>query len=280
MMATAVLLAGILVPGIAAAHGEGEEDQVVLTGRLEVGEGEEFGNAVIFDGPVIVDGEIHGNVVAANGSVLVSGLVEGDVHAFNGPVTVTGEGRVDGDVFHRGDLSIEPGGVVAGTTSQIGVGGAYRRLDLAVRLGAWLAASASVLALGLLLLLLVPRGLDAASAALSARPGGVVGLGAALLVGIPVAAVLVLLTVLGIPLGVAVLLALALIYVTGYTVAAWLVGRRLVKEPSSRWVAFLAGWGALRVLSLIPFVAALSWLAAAVVGLGAAGFATWRARAR
>ena len=172
MMATAVLLAGILVPGIAAAHGEGEEDQVVLTGRLEVGEGEEFGNAVIFDGPVIVDGEIHGNVVAANDSVLVSGLVEGDVHAFNGPVTVTGEGRVDGDVFHRGDLSIEPGGVVAGTTSQIGVGGAYRRLDLAVRLGAWLAASASVLALGLLLLLLVPRGLDAASAALSARPGG------------------------------------------------------------------------------------------------------------
>ena len=89
-----------------------------------------------------------------------------------------------------------------------------------------------------------------------------------------------LLTVLGIPLGVAVLLALALIYVTGYTVAAWVVGRRLVKEPSSRWVAFLAGWGALRVLSLIPFVAALSWLAAAVVGLGAAGFATWRARAR
>ena len=70
------------------------------------------------------------------------------------------------------------------------------------------------------------------------------------------------------PLGIFLLLALALVYSVGYVVGALAIRRLLVKPPTSRYLAFLAGWGALRVLALIPFVSGLAWLVATVLGLG------------
>ena len=85
---------------------------------------------------------------------------------------------------------------------------------------------------------------------------------------LPVVAVLLLVTVVGIPLGLFLLLALAFIYSVGYVIGALALGRLVVKAPTSRYVAFLAGWGALRVLALIPFLGGVAWLVATVVGLG------------
>jgi hypothetical protein len=49
-------------------------------------------------------------------------------------------------------------------------------------------------------------------------------------------------------------------------------------NPERQVVAFLAGWVALRVVGLIPFVSGVTFVLAAAFGLGAAGVATWRAR--
>ena len=58
--------------------------------------------------------------------------------------------------------------------------------------------------------------------------------------------------VVAIPLGLFTLLALGLLYTVGYVAGAHAIGRLLVKPPTSRFLAFLAGWGILRVLGLIP----------------------------
>ena len=70
------------------------------------------------------------------------------------------------------------------------------------------------------------------------------------------------------PLGVGLLLALGLIYGIGYTAGAWILGRRVV-TGASPIVAFLVGWGILRVIALVPVLGWLVSLAAIVVGLGA-----------
>jgi hypothetical protein len=44
--------------------------------------------------------------------------------------------------------------------------------------------------------------------------------------------------------------------------------RLVVKEPTSRYLAFLAGWGALRVIALVPFLGGIAWLVGTVLGLG------------
>jgi hypothetical protein len=79
--------------------------------------------------------------------------------------------------------------------------------------------------------------------------------------------VFLLVTVVGIPLGLFVLFALGLIYTLGYTVATHGVGR-LVMRSSSRYVAFLIGLVILRGLALIPILGGVLWLLASVWGLG------------
>ena len=46
------------------------------------------------------------------------------------------------------------------------------------------------------------------------------------------------------------------------------IGRRLVREPKSRYLAFLAGWGVLRLLGLIPVVGGIVWTLVTIFGLG------------
>jgi hypothetical protein len=151
--------------------------------------------------------------------------------------------------------------------------GISKRLDLsrywwAGRVAWWIGYSVSTLLLGLVLLR-VAWGLDDASArAIDRRLGGVFGFGALTFFLSPVVAVLLFVTVVAIPLGVFLLLALGLVYTIGYAVAAIALGRIVVKAPTSRYLAFLAGWGALRVVALVPFLGGLTWAWATVVGFG------------
>jgi hypothetical protein len=87
---------------------------------------------------------------------------------------------------------------------------------------------------------------------------------------LPIVAVLFVVVIVAIPLGLFLLLALALalLYTVGYVAGAHALGRRLVKPPTSRFAAFLAGWAILRVLGLIPVVGGFVWTLASIFGLG------------
>jgi uncharacterized protein (DUF697 family) len=94
-----------------------------------------------------------------------------------------------------------------------------------------------------------------------------------------VLAIVALVTLVGIPFGIALLLAAIPVLLVAYATAAWIVGRRVLRNRSaSLWAALFAGWGILRLLALIPIAGELVGLAATVVGLGALAVALWRAR--
>jgi hypothetical protein len=78
--------------------------------------------------------------------------------------------------------------------------------------------------------------------------------------GLSILAVLALVTVVGIPLALALLAALGLIYALGYSASAWILGRSILRVPVARIVAFLVGWAILRVLALIPILGGLCGL--------------------
>jgi hypothetical protein len=75
-------------------------------------------------------------------------------------------------------------------------------------------------------------------------------------------------TLVGIPFGIGVLLGLALLFWMGYVAAALALGRIVVKPPTSRLLAFLAGWLILRVIAIVPGIGGLAWFLATVFGLG------------
>lgn len=266
-------------PAAAQAEADAGDNLIVVTGRAEVREGETVDTVVIADGPALVDGTVRNTVVALNGDVTVGGTVEEDVVALRGRVTVTGPGRVLGDVVSRERPVIEEGGTVEGSWERWNPAAWARGAAIVGRLALWLAVTLSTLVLGLALVLLAPRAAAAVHAAGRGNVGASIGWGVALGLGLPVVALLLVATVVGIPLGLALLLALALLYLVGYTAGAWMVGRSIVH--GDRTVpAFLAGWGILRALALVPVLGGLVWVAAVVVGLGAIAVATHRARRR
>jgi hypothetical protein len=278
LAALAVLLTALL-PGSAAARDTG--DAVVVTGRVDVQPGERAGTIVVADGNIDVRrGGQAEDVVAAAGDVRVAGRITGDLVTFGGRAFVLSSGVVDGDIRY-GDKKpvIEPGATVGGDVEKIDtdLGGAAPFIGALVF---WLAVSVSMLVLGLLLLWIAPRAADAARAQM--RGGGwgpAAGVGLVLLIGLPLLALLAFVTLLGIPLAIALLLALLPLAVLGYVTSAWLLGSALVDSPPRRrWVAFLAGWAILRVVALIPFFGAIAFLIAAMFGLGALGRALWAAR--
>ncbi len=254
-------------PALAQDNAASRNDLIVLTGRADILEGETVADVVIFDGPVNVVGTVDGDVVAFNGRVTVTGTIRGDVASFNGRVTVQDGAQVTGDVRSQPEAQIAAGADVRGS-----VGGLdFERVDDALgaaRFGVWFAISISALILVLLFVLLFPRGADATLLAGRSRTGAAVGWGLLLFFGLPIISVLFLVTVVGIPLGLVLLLAIAPIYVLAYMAAAYFVGRTIIGPPRSRLLAALVGIAVLRILALIPFIGGLTWLAATVFGLG------------
>lgn len=259
---------------------EGKDAFVVLTGRLEVTEAQSVDDAVIFDGPAVVDGTVTGTLVSFNGPVTISGSVEEDVVVFNDAVTVRSGARIGGDLITRRPPHIEEGATVAGEVRQNPFDLFRDPFPFLARFLAWLAFSVSLLALGLLLLAFAPRAPDTLVQVWRTGVGASIGWGLLLFFGLPVVAALSLVTLVGIPFGLGLFAALGPLYALGYVAAASIVGRLLVKQPRSPVVAFIAGLAVLRVLALIPVVAGIVAFIASAFGLGALAVAVWRSRRR
>jgi cytoskeletal protein CcmA (bactofilin family) len=274
----AIGLIALVVPAFASAAGGKGKDQIVVTGSVDVPKDRTVHTVVIVDGPATIAGHVTGDVVAVHGKVTLSGQVDGDVS------TVTKRARLLPGAHVRHDLLygdkkpiVDSGATVDGKTKHESWNKVSSSFAWAFGLLIWLGVTLSALILGLLLVALVPRVVEAAWEAAESSLGPVIGIGAGLFVGFPLVALLIAATVFGLPLSLLLFLALLPVYALGYVTAAWLVGRRVLSGPRGRFVPLLVGLLILRVLALIPFLGALVGIAATTLGLGALGIAAWRA---
>ena len=132
--------------------------------------------------------------------------------------------------------------------------------------------------LGGLLLLIAPRAADSIQARSQERIGPVIAIGIAILIVMPLAAFLAAITLLGLPLALAIGLALLPLGAVAYVTSAYVLGRRILKPPRERLLAFLVGLAILRALALVPILGLLVGFAALVFGLGLIGTAIGAAR--
>lgn len=272
------------LPALAQAKADGDKDdnaRVTLTGPIVVAPHETVDDVVSFDGPVTVDGDVEGDVVAFNGPVRINGKVTGDVVSFGDRTILGPRAEVNGDLVYADEKPVVPESAkVAGETQRISADQVNKPFaGVVTQIAVWLAFTISTLVVGVLLLWLAPGAADAAHRALRERTGPTIGWGILFFFVLPILAVIALVTLVGIPLGIALLAALFPLYALSYTTGAFLLGRLVVKpERGSRWVAFFAGWAILRVVALVPVLGGLAWLVATIVGLGALLVALWRAR--
>jgi cytoskeletal protein CcmA (bactofilin family) len=272
-----VAVLGLLV---VAGSASAATDHVVITGGAVVSQGQTAGDVIVVDGPVAIAGHATGDVVSVSGPVRVSGRIDGDLIAVSDRAVLGPTARIGGDLRYGDERPVLARGArVDGKISNEDWSDAANGWGWVSLVGWWLAVSVSTLIVGALLVFLAPAALYAAERAVRERLGVTVAWGVVIAIGVPLLAVLALVTLVGIPFGIALLLAAIPVLVVAYITSAWVLGRRVLRNRStSPWAALFAGWGILRVLALIPVAGALVGLAATVVGLGALAVALWRAR--
>jgi Polymer-forming cytoskeletal len=261
-----------------AQNTQTSEAFVVLSGRADVPSGRQVGDLVVFHGSSTVDGTVNGSLTAFDAPVTISGRVNGNVVVFNGRVELRSGANVTGDVVSRDAPVVASGATIGGTSKRIQTNVRWNQFGWVGRLAWWLAISVSTLVVGLVLLWLVGRGAAWILEAGRTGVGPAIGWGLLAFFGLPILAIIALVTIVGIPLGLGVLAALGLIYALGYSATAWILGRQIVREPTSWVLAFLVGWVILRGVALVPVLGGLVWFVAAVFGLGALLVALWRGR--
>ena len=123
-----------------------------------------------------------------------------DVIVFNGDVVVRSSATVGGDIVSTATPQVEQGATVEGSVKGFNGRFDFGQIGVASKIAWWIGFSCSALILGLILLLLAP-GLDGAIARGRERMGAAVGIGVAWFFLLPVAAALLLVTVVGIRSG-------------------------------------------------------------------------------
>ena len=269
VLGLSLLVTALATPAVAQTDVEDDGARVVITGRVEVTANERVDTVVIFDGPAVIDGSVDGSVVAFNGDILVRGDVDDEVVAFNGRAIVERGATVGGDVLSQDRPAVAEGARVDGDIRRVNFSNWFRSLGWVLWLGWWLAVTISLFVFGVLLLALVPRIFPPILEVARTRVGAVILWGLIVAVGLPIACGIVMVTLVGIPLGLIGLLSLALLYSLGFVVASLALGRRLLAEPRSVYLAFFVGLIILRVVGVIPVLGGLVTLAAIVYGVGA-----------
>jgi len=246
------------------------------------------GNATLAGGNVDVYGTVGGNLQAFGGRIRIDGEVAGDVEAASDNVRIGPDARIGGRLVYRGPGTpqVAAGAVITGGVEkqrrawkEISPESGIGRVASGVMHTLWFAG---VLLVGVLLIALFPDFSREAAATVRSDAPASIGLGLALLLAVPVVAVVLFITIIGIPLGFAVLLGYALLLMLGYMTGALALGDLLLTRAkpaearSSGWrILFLVL--ALLVIALVRRIPAIGELAVFVLFL--AGFGAFALRA-
>lgn len=259
--------------------GDADAAIVVINGDVTVERGRFVEGVYIVHGDARIGGRVDGNVVVVSGDALISGNIDGDVVTIAGRARLLPGAVVDGDITYADERPVvSPNATVSGSIEEEDWFNSAGIFAFVGAFALWFAIGISAVVLGALLLLIAPRAADAMAAQTRERTGVTIAIGFAIFIALPIAAVVSVVTVLGIPLAFGIGLALMPLAAIAYVTSAWALGRAIVKAPRERILSFLAGLAILRALALIPILGFFVGLAAVIFGLGLIGAAIGAAR--
>jgi hypothetical protein len=277
-----VLLIALIPSVVFAADGNDVSDFILQVNRpITIDAGQRADTVVVISDDARIDGTVTEALVVIDGDAWVSGVVNGDVVVARGTLHLLA-GSQTGDIsLWRGEVVREDGAVVTGSIDRIE---GFSYWDAALfSIVFWIGMTMVLVVAGLIFAAVGGRQLERASGLLGQKPAGSIGWAAILFIGLPILAVSLLLTIVGIPLGLGVLIfLLPTLWFLGYLVAATAIGNWLARRfgwsqrPERPYLSAVLGVLTFGIIGLIPWIGGLIATVAATVGAGALGYAAWR----
>jgi hypothetical protein len=271
-----ILIVALLLLIPAPALAQGKNDRVQIQGDITVNADEVImGDTIAIFGDINIDGKVTGDAVAVFGDIRVNGEVMGDVTAVGGRII-------------RGETS-----KVYGKITEVKISGVKDILDSITRQGINLGPGImrhnwsfntnwgyswfkfvrflGLLAVGTLVIILFPNSTKIAAGGVEKEIGRKILIGLLIFMLTPVALLLLLITLIGIPL---IPLLLLLIYAAGffgYLCISIHIGKRLnerLKIKQEVLLEYALGALLLWLIQLVPIIGGLTSLIVLIMSLG------------
>jgi cytoskeletal protein CcmA (bactofilin family) len=270
---------------------------VTLTPSAAVAQG-----ARLYGGTVTIGGNLAGPLTVSAQKIYLNGEVKGDVRLMAEVIELGPQAKLGAALSYGSPTEMikAPGAVVLGTVTRedrsTGDYGKHREgadHDSAMHMqasgpgwGGGVLAFLALCALGAAALLIFPVFLPRAANTVKTSPGLSLAVGLAVLAAVPVFAVLLCVTLLGIPLGFAVMALYPALILLGMVVgvlalSVWLRSALRQREGTSfahRFMWFALALAVLMLLAWVPFIGALLGGAVMLAGLGGGALDWYRRR--
>lgn len=277
-----ILVAGTPVAVLAQETGAGSDDGLILRidGPVHVAAGERIGAAIAIRGNATVDGAVDGLLLVIDGTATINGRVEGDVTVISGTLVLNDSAVVDNVSLINSELTRAPGATVFQEINEssgfsFGWGAAVFSFLF------WVGSTLALLVVGLVLAAIAGKQVNGAGQLATDRIGETVVSSIVIWIGLPVLAVLLLVTLIGIPIAMGIGIALVALGFFGYVVAATRVGQLITERgrPEPRlhpYLAVVVGLLLLQIAGLVPFIGGFVVAVAGLYGGGALAYYAYR----
>ena len=267
--------------------GEVEGDARLAGGVLSIARDARVGgDATLAGGTIEVDGPVGGDLHAYGERIVVNGVVDGDVRMAGEELRIGPDARIAGRVLYRSDeaLDVAQGAELAGGAERSTSDRAWRRAARGASIVGGITISLGMVLLGAVLVLGMPRFSREAAAAIRSKPWQALGLGIAMLVGVPVALVVLIVTIIGIPLAVLLAFAYGALLMLGWLIAAIFLGDLVLeridaaKLGSVWWRALfmLLAIVAIAIVRQVPVAGPIACWLLFLAGVGAFTLRAWQ----
>jgi cytoskeletal protein CcmA (bactofilin family) len=271
--------------GEVTVHGTIGDDLLAAGGTVRVApEARIGGRAWRAGGTLEIAGRVAKGLKAAGGEIVIAGEILGDAELVGEHIELRPGAIIHGHLNYRSPNAarIDPGARVLGGVVQLPL--ETPSSAQAGYAGARIFMLLSLLVTASVLLLLFPNFSLVAARSVRVAPWQVLGLGLAVLASVPLVAILLLVSVVGLWLGLMTLVLYFVLLLLGYLTGVLFVAdvglQRLRRQesPGKAWVigALAATLVALALLRLLPAIGALAAFALLLFGLGALTRALWR----
>ncbi len=253
-------------------------------GRDLLAAGEEFNMAST--------AEIGSDLLLGAGTARIDGLIKGDINSGVEHLSIASTASIQGEITYisENEANIQSGAQIIGTIThrlpdikeRLAVGtnrlpDLGKRLAPAIGLGLWARVIGFLMTLmvGIVIILLAPKRMKAITESIRTRPWASLGWGAIILIFTPIAALIVCITIIGIPLGLITLVLYGIAIHLTQLFAGLYIGQLIIgssRKVGSRGAlvgALVLGLAILSLLKLIPYLGGIIGLAAVLFGLGA-----------
>jgi len=259
-------------------------DLVVGGAQLSVSStGQIDGDLVFGAGTVQVNGSIGDSILGAGGEVTLANNVGGDITLNADRLTITSNADIQGDIKYTSpnEASIQSGARISGGISHL-IPERPEKADTAKGIMAGIVGAAvwkllsyvMIFIIGLILILIAKKRITHMQLAIQKSPWQTLGWGVLILIATPIAAIIVMITVIGLPLGIISLFLWGIALYLSQIPVALLLGRLIIRqnrELDSTGImigALAIGLLVLLVLQLIPIIGWIVGLLVIVFGLG------------